>query len=114
MRFPRKSESEPLQYMNSTLPTRGLGRQTGLFLSGSGQAVMSGEPVSTGLHGHAQPELGLGRCADDTSTRALPTLSLLSYQVPSLKQDDQELPGLQFGLQFTPVRPSSLTYTHPV
>jgi len=46
--------------------------------------------------------------AEDTSAGALPSvLPLLSYQVSSPNQDDHELPGLQFGLQFTTVRPSS-------
>jgi hypothetical protein len=41
-------------------------------------------------------------------------LPLLSYQVSSLKQDDHELRGLQFGLQFTAVRPSSPGYARRV
>jgi hypothetical protein len=47
-------------------------------------------------------------------TRAprLPTLLLLSYQVSSLKQDDHELSGLQFGLQFNAVRTDSSEYAH--
>ena len=57
----------------------------------------------------------LGHDADGTarepSRRGLP---LLSYQVPSLKQGDHELPGLQFGLQFTAVRPSPPGYGHGV
>jgi hypothetical protein len=53
-----------------------------------------------------------GRAADDMSARSAPSaLPLLSYQVPSLKQDDHELPELQFGLQFTAVRSSSPEYT---
>jgi hypothetical protein len=45
--------------------------------------------------------------APERSPNSLP---LLSYQVSRLKQDDHQLPGLQFGLQFTEVRPSSPPY----
>jgi len=38
----------------------------------------------------------------------------LSYQVSILKQDDHQLAGLQFGLQFTAVRPSSPEYVRGV
>ena len=34
--------------------------------------------------------------------------------IPSLKQHDHEFSGLQFGLQFTAIRPSSPEYTRGV
>lgn len=42
--------------------------------------------------------------------RAPPTC----YQAPSLEQDDHLASGLQFGLQFIAVRPSSPRYAHGI
>ena len=50
---------------------------------------------------------------DDPDTDKQPA-SLTGAGISSLKQHDHELPGLQFGLQFTAVRPSSPEYAHEV